>query len=621
MPLRSEWDLFWLEKVRQLPHQPQLLHALAQFCDCTAQELLHALYSRCTESSHGLVYSETIKWLKERKLHRWYYKRRRLIKNKPRVLVTPNIELQKVQDGIYQRLGVVPVSLQSTASKKWDSAENHAEFHRWNKYLITEDIKDAYPSIDARRVLENLRWAVLKDLSLWFPALSQSYQEELIRCIVFLTVYENQLPQGVATSDRIINIVFAKIDKRILKYLQEQPYYLNARYSRYKDDIAVSYAANHTLLPLMKLLDTYQRQFDHLFTFRHGLEQFEWIVEKLSTSGLRGHVSSKRKKMLSGQIPWDVQLQKKDYQLQRKQLIWDITQGAYSLEHLADHPSYQDIKQRYLHFVHEDIMLETTDIDDQKMRILMDIRTLLHEIITSNLTLSTVLESQKYHAFMRWIREKLLLIQDKHEFVREGNEPYRDEFYQTISRLIGEIDNLAVKHYIKPSWRTIEALQQDIVKILEQEWRHINPKKTKMWTPHATTPREITWVAFEADGRRILPPRKHKEYIRIFALLCRAPILEQDRLQKSHTYREFIIGGRVDVTHIKSKIQGIRNRILHVYGEKSVPRDLVWWHKQVIQRREERWGMFYSLESESWLLPEPNDDVHTSTQDIDTPEN
>jgi hypothetical protein len=67
----------------------------------------------------------------------------------------PVPELKAIQEKIRQRLLFIPVSDAATAGME-SSAEKNADLHRYHPYLITLDIKKAYPSIDTHRVYKNL---------------------------------------------------------------------------------------------------------------------------------------------------------------------------------------------------------------------------------------------------------------------------------------------------------------------------------------------------------------------------------------------------------------------------------------------------------------------------------
>jgi len=81
----------------------------------------------------------------------------------------------------------------------------------------------------------------MRPLEQRFPTLTKEERELFIACIVFLTIYENELPQGAPTSDVLVNIVLAPVDKTIQKYLETQNSYYTPRYTRFKDDFLISY--------------------------------------------------------------------------------------------------------------------------------------------------------------------------------------------------------------------------------------------------------------------------------------------------------------------------------------------------------------------------------------------
>ena|GEM_PF-6142787 len=81
----------------------------------------------------------------------------RKVNGKVRLIREPLGNLKKIQQTIKERLSTVPVSLSCTAGKIGDNVEKNAELHRYNPYLITMDIKDAYPSIHTHRVYKNLQ--------------------------------------------------------------------------------------------------------------------------------------------------------------------------------------------------------------------------------------------------------------------------------------------------------------------------------------------------------------------------------------------------------------------------------------------------------------------------------
>ncbi len=228
-----------------------VLESLSRFCDCSKAELLGVLQERNEPPSDdrkkfgGNAFG--------------YKKYRKKINNKRRELREPTSQLKRIQETIKERLMCIPVSLSSTAGKKGDSAERNAEMHRYNPYLITLDIKSAYPSIDTHRVFKCLEGALGKPLDIWAPLLETPENKKLfIEALTHLCVSENELPQGAPTSNQIQNIVMRGFDTEIEKKLPELSV-SGYKYSRYADDLTISYKHHHTKDVLEEQFSTYQK--------------------------------------------------------------------------------------------------------------------------------------------------------------------------------------------------------------------------------------------------------------------------------------------------------------------------------------------------------------------------
>ena len=214
-----------------------VLESLSRFCNCSKKELLKVLQERNLPLS-DIAFEGNV----------FGYKRyQKKINNKIRMLREPTPTLKKIQKMIKERLLCIPVSLCSTAGKNGDSAEKNAEIHRYNPYLITLDIKNAYPSIDTKRVYKYLEGALFgKPLDIWAPLLETPENQKLfIRALTHLCVSENQLPQGAPTSNQIQNIVMKGFDTKIEKRLPELST-SDIFYSRYADDLTISFRQYHT---------------------------------------------------------------------------------------------------------------------------------------------------------------------------------------------------------------------------------------------------------------------------------------------------------------------------------------------------------------------------------------
>lgn len=596
MRILSETDIFPRDKIEVVRTNPRLLDALAIFCDCTQQELIRALYSRIKEHSKDLVYSETIKDVREQPTKRWYYKRARYVKWKLRDITTPNVEIKKVQDGIYKRLDVIPVSLKSTAGKKWDSPENHAEPHRFNRYLVTIDIQSAYPNVDAQRVYETFTKTLTKPLGFRFSTLLANEKDLFLRCIVFLTIYQNELPQWVTTSDKLINIVLWNSDRRIQKFLSTQTVYLTPRYTRYKDDMAISYRANSTIYPLLELLRNYKWKFETLFTDWKQLYPLENMLE---------NATSKIEKKPFEQLTLFSELEERKYESLLNKFLEQVRDGKIDISAVRENANYIDLKTLYSRQLLCDANKIIFDFDNKKLSYVVQVRELIHELLSVNLTLTNTQESNLFHLFVDEIRSNLMSLRENHVFKREWFDDYTDEIYKNIYGLIRELDLQKNKYYIQSSWYTISALTEKMVSILGQEWRKVNPTKTKTRTPSSSDPREITWLAFNERWERVLTTAKRKEYLRMYEILRRAPLKEKDRLERKKIYRQFIINDRVDPERVKNTISGIRWRIQNVYGHRNPPRELLRYYAALKEIRLDQWGerWIISLEEDYGILP------------------
>lgn len=94
--------------------------------------------------------------------------------------------------------------------------------HVGKKYYMRMDIKDFFDSITVDQIYENLQ-DIVKSI-------------DAIRLILGICTYHGVLPQGAVTSPMLSNLVFRRIDQRILKYCQK----FDVTYTRYADDLLFS---------------------------------------------------------------------------------------------------------------------------------------------------------------------------------------------------------------------------------------------------------------------------------------------------------------------------------------------------------------------------------------------
>ncbi|MDR0859876.1 MAG: hypothetical protein LBO09_02615 [Candidatus Peribacteria bacterium] len=225
-----------------------VLESLARFCNTTTKNLLEVLIQRNTPPKYEEDKHEEDDKSNPRDYFAFGYKKyRKKVNNKVRELREPIPKLKVIQNTIRDRLLSIPVSLTSMAGKKKDSAEKNAELHRYNPYLITLDIKNAYPSITTHRVYKNLEGSLWNALDIRAPLLTTdektttaNNKKLFISALTHLCVSEDELPQGAPTSNQIQNIVMRGFDTKIEKKLPELSC-SHLIYSRYADDITLSF--------------------------------------------------------------------------------------------------------------------------------------------------------------------------------------------------------------------------------------------------------------------------------------------------------------------------------------------------------------------------------------------
>jgi hypothetical protein len=120
------------------------------------------------------------------------------------------------------------------------SPVEHATRHVGSEVLVSFDIKDFYPSTTRRAVLDGFRCLALAKRG----SRLTGYQDEL--CDALVTALGTRcgiLPQGSPTSALLADVAFFPFERRIRAKLSdlESRFGIAIRYSRYADDIVVSY--------------------------------------------------------------------------------------------------------------------------------------------------------------------------------------------------------------------------------------------------------------------------------------------------------------------------------------------------------------------------------------------
>ncbi|TAM57627.1 MAG: RNA-directed DNA polymerase [Rhodanobacter sp.] len=127
---------------------------------------------------------------------------------------------RRLQTQFFQRV-VFPDYL--TGSLKGRDARRNAALHTGAAIVVTEDIKNFFPSTDAKVVY-----------SIW--ANFFRFAPEVARLLTALTVKDGALPQGAITSSYLANLAFWDREWRLYENLRDK----GISYSRYVDDVTFS---------------------------------------------------------------------------------------------------------------------------------------------------------------------------------------------------------------------------------------------------------------------------------------------------------------------------------------------------------------------------------------------
>jgi RNA-directed DNA polymerase len=140
-----------------------------------------------------------------------------------RILFVPSERLKILQRKIYDHiLSKVPLLPCVTGGVKGKSPKENASIHTNQDVVFKMDIAQCFPSIGPSRVL-----AIFQGLG---------FRPEAASLLTKLTTWNNELPQGVPTSNALANLALVRIDWRITKL--KQGYAFN--YSRWVDDLTFS---------------------------------------------------------------------------------------------------------------------------------------------------------------------------------------------------------------------------------------------------------------------------------------------------------------------------------------------------------------------------------------------
>ncbi|MCR4963837.1 MAG: retron St85 family RNA-directed DNA polymerase [Firmicutes bacterium] len=163
----------------------------------------------------------------------YYYKDYRIPKRNggQRRISQASPELKTLQYWIKANiLSLMPISKGAFAYNKGSSIKKHVSFHKDAYFIFHTDIKDFFPSITSKQLVDVLiaNQGVLKTAGLWFDDIT-----DVISSICFR---HNHLCIGTVSSPAICNIIMYSFDEYFVDYCNSH----NWKYSRYADDIYIS---------------------------------------------------------------------------------------------------------------------------------------------------------------------------------------------------------------------------------------------------------------------------------------------------------------------------------------------------------------------------------------------
>ena len=144
-----------------------------------------------------------------------------------RSVSAPEDQLKALQRQILRRLlSRLRCHRAATGFQQGESIVTHARRHTGQAVVVRLDLKDFFPTTHADRV-----WDYFRRIGWNRPA---------THILVRLCTHRDGLPQGAPTSPRLSNLVNYRLDHRLAAMARK----LGLRYSRYADDITLSFPAD-----------------------------------------------------------------------------------------------------------------------------------------------------------------------------------------------------------------------------------------------------------------------------------------------------------------------------------------------------------------------------------------
>lgn len=154
--------------------------------------------------------------------YREFMQRSKKNPSKYRKITEPKPELKEIQSRLYAHLRKIELSSSVHGGVRGKSPRSNAALHLGQRWVVSADVKDFYPSVsntEVHRMFRRLGWG-----------------SDVARLVTRLTTLDGGVPQGAPTSTAVANHVLAGIDNRLPAVAKT----LDARHSRFVDDYTFS---------------------------------------------------------------------------------------------------------------------------------------------------------------------------------------------------------------------------------------------------------------------------------------------------------------------------------------------------------------------------------------------
>jgi RNA-directed DNA polymerase len=196
-----------------------------------------------------------------------------------RTIMNPSQEMKAAQAWILRNLlERVELHPAATGFRKGHNIADNATPHAHNRYFLSLDIEDFFPSIRYGKVYSTFK--------------SLGYNSHVAHILAKLCTCDGKLPQGGVSSPALANIVCMKLDRRISGFVGRR----NVAYTRYADDLTFSGMVPNRLMSIKPTIQHIVE--DEGFRLNSAKTRLKGPRQQCKVTGLvlsDGHVGLERK--------------------------------------------------------------------------------------------------------------------------------------------------------------------------------------------------------------------------------------------------------------------------------------------------------------------------------------